>query len=82
MKLFLEKHQHVVSIPQGSSDHANQNENETKIAPSSHDVTIFTLEACANEVSDDLRFCILEHSPAQRVFQPVLVFQAGGQAGR
>ena len=40
------------------------------------------LKTCANEVSGDYRFCILEHSPAQRVFQPVPAFQRGGQAGR
>ena len=35
------------------------------------------LKTCANEVSGDYRFCILEHSPAQRVFQPVPAFQQG-----
>ena len=40
------------------------------------------LKTCANEVSGDYRFCILEHSLAQRVFQPVPVFQQGGQVGR
>ena len=33
------------------------------------------LETCANTLSGDFRFEILEHSVAQRVFQPVPVFQ-------
>ena len=40
------------------------------------------LETCANTLSSDFSFCILERSPAQRVFQPVPAFQQGGQAGR
>ena len=39
------------------------------------------LKTCANEVSGDYRFCILEHSPAQRVFQPVPAFQQGVRSG-
>ena len=39
------------------------------------------LETCANELSGDLSFCILEHSPAQRVFQPVPAFQQGVRSG-
>ena len=39
------------------------------------------LEACTNTLSGDLRFCILEHSPAQRVFQPVPAFQHGVRPG-
>ena len=39
------------------------------------------LKTCANEVSGDFRFCILEHSLAQRVFQPVPAFQQGVRPG-
>ena len=39
------------------------------------------LETCANELSGDLSFCILEHSPAQRVFQPVPAFQQRVRSG-
>eukprot|EP01050_Picozoa_sp_SAG11_P001350 SAG11_NODE_57_length_19200_cov_18.288417_18_plen_228_part_00 len=38
------------------------------------------LETCANTLSGDLSFGILENSPAQRVFQPVPVFPAGVRA--
>ena len=40
------------------------------------------LETCANTLSGDFRFGILEHSPAQRVCQAVPVFQAVGQLGQ
>ena len=54
---------------------------ECSSVPASRRPRRIALKTCANEVSGDYRFCILEHSPAQRVFQPVPAFQRGVRPG-